>query len=358
VLLVGLDPNLIEAGIQARQIAEKILTTLAQPYQFSDYEFHCTASIGIDLFDGVAVVEELLQHADLAMYQSKKTGRNALHFFDQKMQTTVTNRAAMKEGLRLGLVKEEFTLYFQPQVNQKNEIVGAEALLRWRHPERGLVSPMEFIPLAEDTGLILPIGRWVLETACRQLKSWEKKTATRHLQLAVNVSANQFRQDNFVTFVQQVLRNTEINPALLKLELTESVVFNIDDTIEKMAALKAMGVKFSLDDFGTGYSSLSSLTKLPLSQLKIDQSFVRNIGIQLTDAIIVQTIIVMAHTLGMDVIAEGVETDSQNAFLKEYGCLLYQGYLYGRPMPIDAFEALFNDSALITHKHDCAKVPG
>jgi EAL domain-containing protein (putative c-di-GMP-specific phosphodiesterase class I) len=226
------------------------------------------------------------------------------------------------------------------QVNHDEGISGAEVLLRWDHPRRGQVSPLDFIPLAEETGLIMPIGNWVLETACRQIKEWESNPSAAHIQLAVNVSPKQFHQHDFIEQVKSVLEKTAIDPGKLKLELTESLVLsNVDDTIEKMQALKRLGVRFSMDDFGTGYSSLSYLTRLPLDQLKIDQTFVRNIGIKHTDAVIVQTIIGMANNLNMEVIAEGVETEEQRDFLLQSGCFSYQGYLFSRPIPVDDFEA-------------------
>jgi len=275
------------------------------------------------------------------MYHSKKAGRNTLRFFDPAMQAAVSIRAALEKDLRHALEQSQFLLFFQSQVNHDGEIIGAEVLVRWRHPERGLVSPQDFIPLAEDTGLILPIGQWVLDTACAQLKLWENTEATRHLQLAVNVSARQFRQTGFVEQVKQSITQHTINPALLKLELTETLVLdNVDDTIAKMSQLKEIGVRFSMDDFGTGFSSLAYLTQLPLDQLKIDQSFVRNMGVKPRDAIIVQTIIGMANNLGMEVIAEGVETEAQRAFLEEHGCPSCQGYLFSKPVPVEQFETL------------------
>ena len=342
VLLLGdLSPNTEMAAILTKQVGEKVLETLARPYYFDDYEFHCTASIGIRLYREQESAEELLRHADLAMYHAKTAGRNALCFFDPTMQAMVNARADMEKDLRRALEKNQFKLYFQSQVHSNGQITGAEALLRWQHPERGLVSPLEFIPLAEKTGLILPIGQWVLEAACTQLKAWENTPHTRHLQLAVNVSARQFRHTDFVTQVQQALSSKEVNPELLKLELTESLVLdNISDTIIKMHALREIGVRFSLDDFGTGYSSFSYLTQLPLDQLKIDRSFVRNIGVKSTDAIIVQTIIGMANSLGIEVIAEGVETAAQYAFLEQHGCPACQGYLFSKPVPITEFKKL------------------
>ena len=339
VILAVLPEKLLEAIAQAQSSAENILNILGQPYQVMGQTFRCTASIGIDLFGAHNSVTDLLKHADLAMYQAKKSGRNVLRFFDAAMQAAMTRRVELEQDLRRGLEQRQFVLYFQPQVNDHGQIVGAEVLVRWLHPQRGLVSPLEFIALAEETGLILPLGQWVLESACAQLKAWETHPLASKLQLAVNVSASQFNHTNFVDQVLQAIRLSGIQPNRLKLELTESMVFNIQDTVRKMHALKALGVTFSMDDFGTGYSSLSSLTQLPLSQLKIDQSFVRNMGTQPADAAIVQTIIAMAQSLGLEVIAEGVETEVQRQFLARHGCLLYQGYWTGRPMPIETFTA-------------------
>jgi EAL domain-containing protein (putative c-di-GMP-specific phosphodiesterase class I) len=274
------------------------------------------------------------------MYQAKSAGRNTLRFYDPAMQAIQEARTELESDLRCALEGNQFRLYYQAQVDHTGIILGAEALIRWQHPQRGLVTPMEFIPLAEEMGLILHIGQWVLETACAQLKIWEADPLTHDLHLAVNVSARQFHQPDFVEQVRQTLRIHAFTPSLLKLELTESLVLdNIDDVIVKMQALREVGVRFSMDDFGTGYSSLSYLTQLPLDQLKIDQSFVRNIGVKHSDAVIVQTIIGMAHNLGIEVIAEGVETENQRAFLEQHGCALCQGYLFGRPVPIESFEA-------------------
>jgi diguanylate cyclase (GGDEF)-like protein len=346
VLLEDLSADMQQATVLVEQVGEKILNNLALPYLFESYEFHCTTSIGISVYCDQKECseknsEELLRHADIAMYQSKKAGRNTLRFFDPAMQAAVSSRAALERDLRNALEQGQFLLYYQSQVYHNGEIIGAEVLLRWRHPERGLVSPLDFIPLAEDTGLILPIGQWVLDTACQQLKLWENHAGARHLQLAVNVSARQFHQTDFVKQVQQTIARHGINPVLLKLELTESLVLdNVDDTIAKMNRLKAIGVRFSMDDFGTGFSSLAYLTRLPLDQLKIDQSFVRNMGVKPRDAVIVQTIIGMANNLGMEVIAEGVETEEQRAFLERHGCSTCQGYLFSKPVPIEQFEAL------------------
>lgn len=341
ILLQDLSAEPETAAIQTKQVGEKALEALTRPYHFDDYDFQCTASIGIRLYREQGTVEELLRHADIAMYQAKTTGGKSLCFFDPIMQTMVTARADMEKDLRRALEQNQFKLYFQSQVFRDSQIVGAEVLLRWNHPEQGLISPLEFIPLAEKTSLIIPIGQWVLDSACAQLKSWEGNSLIRHVQLAVNVSTRQFRQPGFVEQIQQTLSSNAINSEQLKLELTESLVLDdIHDTIVKMHALKEIGVRFSLDDFGTGYSSFSYLTQLPLDQLKIDRSFVRNIGVKSTDAIIVQTIIGMAHNLGLEVIAEGVETEAQRDFLEQHGCPVYQGYLFSKPVPIEQFEQM------------------
>lgn len=346
VLLEDLSADIRQATALIEQIGEKILNELARPYLFESDEFHCTTSIGVGVYCDQEkccekTSEELLRHADIAMYQSKKAGRNTLRFFDPAMQAAVSVRAALEKDLRNALEQGQFLLHYQSQVYHDGKIVGAEVLLRWQHPLRGMVSPLDFIPLAEDTGLILPIGDWVLDTACHQLKLWESHPGSSHLQLAVNVSARQFHQTDFVKQVQQTIAHHGINPLLLKLELTESLVLdNVDDTVAKMNRLKAIGVRFSMDDFGTGFSSLSYLTRLPLDQLKIDQSFVRNLGVKPNDAVIVQTIIGMANNLGMEVIAEGVETEAQRAFLERHGCPTCQGYLFSKPVPIEQFETL------------------
>jgi EAL domain-containing protein (putative c-di-GMP-specific phosphodiesterase class I) len=264
-----------------------------------------------------------------------------MRFFDPQMQASINDRAALEADLRLALQEKQFKLYYQPQVYHNRQIIGAEVLLRWQHPERGLVSPLDFIPLAEETGLILPIGQWVLETACGQIKAWEDSIHTQHLHLSVNVSARQFYQSDFVEQVNQALKHSAINPDKLKLELTESLVLDdVADTIRKMNALREIGVRFSMDDFGTGHSSLAYLTQLPLDQLKIDQSFVRNIGIKPNDSVIVQTIIGMGNNLGMDIVAEGVETEAQRVFIQQHGCPIYQGYLFSKPVPLEEFEEI------------------
>ena len=344
VMLVDLSEVSQEAATQVKTVGEKIVATLGQPYLLSGYEHHSTASIGVTLFgDRQLTSDELLKRADLAMYQAKSAGRNTLRFFDPDMQAVVTARAAMEADMRQGLRQNDFLLYYQAQVDCAGRLTGAEALVRWQHPQRGLVCPAEFIPLAEETGLILPLGQWVLETACNQLVAWAARPNMAHLTVAVNVSVRQFRDAGFVDQVVAVLDHTGANPKKLKLELTESLlVEDVEDTIAKMFALKAEGVSFSLDDFGTGYSSLAYLKRLPLDQLKIDQSFVRNILTDRNDATIAHTIVTLAQSLGLAVIAEGVETEAQRDFLAGHGCDAYQGYFFGRPTPVEALEQFPN----------------
>ena len=341
VVLGGLNENAREAASQTEVVGEKILATLSQPYRLGEVEHLTTGSVGATLFQGHATsIDDLLKQADLAMYKSKDTGRNALRFFDPAMQTVVMERVAMEEQLRQALVASQFLLHYQAQVVSNHRVTGAEVLVRWKHPDRGMVSPAEFIPLAEETGLILPLGHWVLETACRQLACWATQPEMANLTVAVNVSAHQFRQADFVDQVVAVLNETGADPKKLKLELTESMlVSNVEDIVEKMFALKAKGVGFSLDDFGTGFSSLSYLKRLPLDQLKIDQSFVRDVLSDPNDAAIARTVISLAQSLGLGVIAEGVETEAQRDFLASSGCHAYQGYFFSRPLPVEGFEA-------------------
>jgi diguanylate cyclase (GGDEF)-like protein len=346
VILGELSVQAVEAAKQTKDISEKILATLNQPYQLGTHEYHSSSSIGAVIFnDNTQPEEELLKRADIAMYQAKQAGRNTLMFFDPKMQDIINARAALEIELRKALENHQLQLYYQIQVNSSHRPLGAEALIRWLHPERGLVSPAEFIPLAEETGLILPVGYWVLETACIQLKAWEQDEYTRNLALAVNVSPKQFRQTDFVEQVQSLVQRHAINPRMLKLEITEGMLLdNIEDTIATMNALRDIDVRFSLDDFGTGYSSLQYLKQLPLDQIKIDQSFVHDIATDSSDAAIVLTIVAMAHSLNMDVIAEGVETEEQCQLLINMGCTDFQGYLFGKPVPIGQFEALLTQS--------------
>ncbi len=341
VMIEELSENREEAAAQAEMIGEKILAAISVPYKLAGLDYQITPSIGITLYSNHdQSTDELLKQADLAMYQSKSAGRNTLRFFDPAMQAVITTRVKMENDIRQGILKGEFVLYYQPQINREGRTVGAEVLLRWPHPIRGMVSPAEFIPLAEDTGLILPLGNWVLETACTQLALWAKDADMQHLTLAVNVSARQFRQPDFVEYVLDLISYTGVDPKRLKLELTESLLVNdIEETTLKMTALKARGVGFSLDDFGTGYSSLSYLKRLPLDQLKIDQSFVRDLMTDPNDAAIALAVITLGHALGLAVIAEGVETQAQRDHLHSQGCDAYQGYLLGRPMPLQDFES-------------------
>ena len=342
VVLENLSGVETDAAALTESIAEKILGELNQPYLLTEFECVSTVSIGVSLFCGhQESAAELLQHTDVAMYQAKAEGRNAIRFFDPHMQTVLEARAAMEADLRQALDQQQFRLYYQIQVDRLRRPLGAEMLLRWEHPRRGLVPPNEFIPLAEEIGLIVPVGLWVLQSACAQLRQWQDDPLTRELTLAVNVSAKQFRQPDFVAQLLRALRETGANPARLKLELTESTVLgNVADAIGKMYEVKALGISFSMDDFGTGYSSLQYLKQLPLDQIKIDQSFVRDIATDPNDAAIVQTILAMTEILGFEVIAEGVETEAQREFLDLRGCPAFQGYLFGKPVPLAEFEQL------------------
>lgn len=340
VMLPSLGTIEREVASQIEVVGRKILTALNQPYQLNGVLFNSTPSIGATLFRGQqATVDDLLKQADLAMYKSKDAGRNTLHFFNAEMESAVMARASLEKDLRSAIEENQFLLHYQAQVVSGGRTTGAEVLLRWPHPERGMVSPADFISLAEESGLILPLGHWVLHTACTQLAVWAGRPEMAHLIVAVNVSVQQFRQADFVDLVLKVLKDTGANPQRLKLELTESMlVSNAEDIIEKMYALKSKGVSFSLDDFGTGYSSLSYLRRLPLDQLKIDQSFVLDVLSDPNDAAIATTIIALAKSLGLGVIAEGVETAAQRDFLAAAGCYAYQGYYFSRPLPLEAFE--------------------
>lgn len=340
VLLEDLSEVATVAATETEFIGEKIRVLLNRPYQLNSYLHHSTPSIGVALFaDHTGTVEDLLKQADLAMYRAKAAGRNTLRFFDQDMQTIVAARAAMERDFHDAVLREAFVLHYQAQVNAVGDIMGVEALVRWQHPERGIVSPAEFIPLAEENGLILPLGYWVLKTACHQLAIWSAYPDMAHLSIAVNVSARQFMLPTFVDEILALLAHTGANPQRLKLELTESIlVDDVEDIIVKMTALKAKGVRFSLDDFGTGYSSLSYLKRLPLDQLKIDRSFVTNILADPNDSAISKMIVALAESMGLAVIAEGVETTEQKEFLSRLGCHFYQGYLFSRPLAIGDFE--------------------
>lgn len=340
VVLEELSEALHEAASQTEVIGEKILAALNRSYQLGVHECRSTPSIGATLFIGrQCETEELMKQADIAMYQAKKAGRNTLRFFDPAMQSLVTQHVEMEAALRQAIAaQDQLFLYYQPQADERGRFLGAEALLRWRHPQKGWVSPAEFIPLAEETGLILPLGNWVMATACEQLAGWAQDALTAELTLAVNISAKQFNLPTFTEEVLMLVEHFRIRPSKLKLEITEGMLLNnIEDVIAKMKLLKARGINFSMDDFGTGYSSLRYLKNLPLDQLKIDQSFVRDIVEDSNDRAIVKTVIAMASSLGMEVIAEGVETEVQRDILMQMGCLRFQGYYFGKPVPIESW---------------------
>jgi diguanylate cyclase (GGDEF)-like protein/PAS domain S-box-containing protein len=342
VVLDSLHHDAAQAEKQARRVCEKIVAAFKKPFNLKHYQHYTTPSIGVVLFDPehMSQTDELLRRADMAMYKAKEAGRNGYQFFDTQMETELRQRAALEADLHTAIEKQEFILHFQPQYNQKHDIVGAEALVRWVHPDHGVIMPGQFISLAENTGQIVELGRWVLQEACGMLQRWAGHPQLRHMVLSVNVSPKQYLQPDFVTEVQQMLTETGIDPGNLKLELTESMlVDNVEDIIAKMAALKQIGVCFSLDDFGTGYSSLSYLKRLPFDQLKIDQSFVRDMLNGHDHESIVNAIISLAQSLKLEILAEGVETEAQLNVLKDLGCEIFQGYYFTRPLALDAFEA-------------------
>lgn len=343
VLVEHLSSELIEAAKQVEVVADRILKVMNKPFTIAKQKHHCSASVGITLFGQQKMdAEDVLQQSDIAMFQAKKAGRNTFCFFDPKMQANITALVGLETELRKAISEDQLVLYYQVQVDHLGQPFGAEALIRWIHPQRGMVSPAEFIPLAEETGLIIPIGAWVLDMACAQIKAWQKDTSTRELTLSVNISAKQFRQTDFVEQVKYSIQKYGIDPMHLRLELTESMLLeNVEETVEYMNALGQIGVQFSLDDFGTGYSSLQYLKRLPLYQLKIDQSFVRDIVTDSHDRTIVRTIIAMAQSMYIGVIAEGVETHEQRELLLSNGCRRYQGYFFGKPMSIEQFNAMF-----------------
>ena len=357
VLLEDLSPAEIEAATQTEIVAHKILFSLNRLYQLGAHAYHNTPSIGAALFGkGKTGIEDVLKQADIAMYQAKNAGRNTFRFFDTAMQSAIVSRVELESALRQALHLNQFRLYYQIQVDDLFRPTGAEALIRWVHPVHGLVPPSQFIPLAEESRLILSIGDWVLDAACAQLKAWQQDKLTSHLTLSVNVSAKQFQKENFVAFVKDTVQRHGIDPKLLKLEPTESILLgNIEQIVAAMNALKAIGVYFALDDFGTGFSSLQYLKQLPLNQLKIDQSFVRDLVSDKNDLAIVRTIIAMAHSLNLDVIAEGVETEQQRLLLLDNGCSHFQGYLFGSPVPVEEFEAALSRDAYPSQVIDPAR---
>lgn len=342
ILMRSLSPHVEQTAELAERFARRLSASINQPYLCNGQSIRSTASIGITLLlDQKDNPESLIKQAKVALEQAKAAGRNTIHFYSADIQATLNARNALESDLRLAIEHQQFKLHYQAQVDIQQRILGAEVLLRWEHPSRGLLTPAKFIEVCEDTGLIIPIGLWVLEAACQQLKLWQKHAPFRDLQLAVNVSAKQFHQANFVELIKRVLLESGAKPSQLKLELTESSMLkNVEETIAKMNELKLLGIRFSLDDFGTGHSSLQYLKRLPLDQIKIDQSFVRDISTAPNDAVIVKTIISMSDALGLNVIAEGVETVAQRNFLDSHGCHVFQGYLFSRPIPLSGFEDL------------------
>jgi len=333
-----------EAATQAQFIAQRVLNSVAQPYILAGRECRCTASVGITLFDNRgSSAEEIIQQSDIAINQAKNAGRSCLRFFAPALQTAVNARVAMEEDLRLAIERDEFVLYYQPQLHNKR-IIGAEALIRWRHPTRGLVFPDKFIPLAEETGLILGLGDWVLETACRQAAAWQRSKEMDGITISVNISARQIHQPAFVEKVLSTLRRTGVDPHRIQMELTEgSLVIDIESVIARMSHLRAHGLQFSVDDFGVGYSSLSYLKRLPLDKLKIDRSFVRDILQDQSSSAIAQAIISLCSAMNLSVIAEGVESEEQREHLAGLGCHTFQGYLFSKALPAREFERLLVD---------------
>ena len=344
VVLDSLSADIDEASRLANFIGKKIQEALAIPFRFDETLFNCGGSIGISLFSSGDSPEVVFQQADMAMYQAKREGRNSVCFFDPAMKKAANEYILLEQSLSRAIEKNQLRLFYQPQFNYKCEILAVEALLRWENPERGLLSADEFIPLAEESGLILPIGLWVLQKACDQINIWRNYPSLSNLKISINVSSRQFKEKNFVSDVIRILKSSGVDASKLKLELTESMMHDLDDVREKMETVREFGVEFSLDDFGTGFSSLASLIKLPLQQLKIDRSFVKNMLSSRGDTIIVKTIISMAKNLGVEVIAEGLETECEKDFLNSLGCSLYQGFLLSPPLPIESFERLMDRS--------------
>ncbi|MES2900495.1 MAG: EAL domain-containing protein [Pseudomonadota bacterium] len=342
VVLSDIDADIEAASQKTAQVADKIRQALGIGYQLKGSVHHSTPSIGVALYRGnEETAEILLRQADMAMYKAKDAGRNTMRFFSAAMQQAVETHAALEADLRHAVARNQLRLLYQVQVDAQLGTIGAEALVRWIHPERGTVSPMQFIHIAEESTLIIDIGRWVLDTACAELARWRSDPQLGHLTLAVNVSAQQFRQPDFVAMLDEAMKRHGIAPARLKLELTESVVLSdVDDVVRKMLELRALGLTLSMDDFGTGYSSLAYLKRLPLDQVKIDQSFVSGITTDPNDAVMVKTIIDLARNFNLQVIAEGVETEAQLAFLKLHGCSAFQGYLFSKPIPTGDFAVL------------------
>jgi EAL domain-containing protein (putative c-di-GMP-specific phosphodiesterase class I) len=346
VILDSLGPTREAAALLAQNIGEKLRQSIARPFDLGDFGFHCTASIGARLFGPGEKAAELLQHADLALYGAKSAGRNRVRFFDSSMQAALDARGLLENALREAMCGEQFELHYQPRLNQTRRVVGAEALLRWRHPERGLMLPRDFLTLATQTGLILPIGRWVLETACARLEAWSRNPDTRALTLAVNISAQEFRQADFVDQVRQALGSSGASPERLTLELTEGAVLDSgEEAVTRLQQLSDIGVRFSVDDFGKGWSPLSRLTRLPLQEIKIDRSLVPGIDRPgSADANLVSAIITLAGSLGLTTVAEGVETEAQRRVLAGHGCDTFQGLLFSPPLPPEDFHHFLRSS--------------
>jgi len=340
VLVDNLSSDECEAALQAQAVAEKIMTEIVRSFDLNGLTYNCSASIGVTLFNNAqSESQELLKQADMAMYESKAAGRQTACFYDPQMQVAVNRRLEIEQDLHEAIQHNQFELHYQKQVDQNGRVVGAEVLLRWKHPTKGLVSPAEFIPFAEESGLIIPIGNWVLLEACRTLVQWASDPQKADVMVAVNISVVQFGKQDLVKAVLNALEETGADPHKLKLEITESLLAsNVPDVLAKMGELQRHGVSFSIDDFGTGYSSLAYLKQLPIDQLKIDQSFVRDILTSSNDRAIAQAVITLADSMGLSVIAEGVETEEQRALLLDLGCQTYQGYLFGKPCELGQFE--------------------
>nr|WP_231363371.1 EAL domain-containing protein [Thioalkalivibrio sp. ALM2T] len=341
VILDGLGPTRDSAALLAQSIGEKLRQSIAEPVDFGDFTFHCTTSIGVRLFGPGETQAELLQHADLALYRAKSAGRNRVIFFDPSMQAVLDARGILEDALGQALSKGQLELHYQPRFDGTRRVVGAESLLRWRHPKHGLMAPGAFLGMAAQTGLILPIGRWVLEIACAQLAAWAQDPTTRELTLAVNISALEFRQDDFVDQVRKALESTGANPERLTLELTEGATLDSSEaTMARSRQLRELGVRLSVDDFGRGWSSLSRLTRLRLQEIKIDPSLVATMGQPGADTTLVTAILVLAKSLGLATVAEGVETEAQRRLLADQDCDTFQGFLFSAPLPLDDFQRL------------------
>ena len=339
-----------DAARNARLLAEKIRYILAQPYYLGEYEYHSTPSIGMTLFSYANdSVENVLMQADTAMYRAKSEGRNNACFYEPHMQETIVHQLDMEKGLRQALRDNALQLYYQPQVNAEGGLIGAEALLRWPQPDGRMVSPMSFLSVAEDTGLIINIGDWVVETACQQIILWERLQLPLDFTVSVNVSPRQFMQSDFVSRFETIVKDSGVNPGRLQIEINENVVKNsMDQAIEKMTTLKdRLQIKISLDDFGTGFSSLTYLSQFPLDEVKIDRAFIRDLQTDPKDALLAETILEIGHKLGVQVIAEGVETQPQLDFLQARRCGRLQGFLFGKPIPAEDFTGQYLSEAML-----------